>query len=214
MKKIILALDVYELEKAKEIIEVTSLYIDIFKVGSILFLHHGKEIIKIIKSIGREVFLDMKFHDIPATVERAVESARELGVYSLTIHSCGGKEMLIAAASVKNRPKIWAVTILTSQKAETQEVVDKAKLAKNCKLDGVICSPLEIAAIKKECGNSFEIVTPGIRPLKADDDQKRTAAPEEAIKAGANFIVVGRPILEAENPAYMAKKIYESIKNI
>ncbi|MCL2798801.1 MAG: orotidine-5'-phosphate decarboxylase [Endomicrobia bacterium] len=214
MKKIILALDVYDFAKAEQLVKDTKDYIDIYKVGPILFLQSGKEIIKMIKDNGKKVFLDLKFHDIPATVRRAVESAKELGVYSLTVHSVGGEEMLKAAVSVSNSPKIWAVTVLTSQVTKPEEVIKRAKLAKECGVDGVIASPLEITAIKKECGRGFQVVTPGIRPSKADDDQKRIATPESAVKDGADFIVVGRPILEAPNPAEAAKAIYESIKNI
>jgi orotidine-5'-phosphate decarboxylase len=210
MKKTILALDVYDFQKAEKLVRETSPYIDVYKVGSILFLQSGKEIIKMIKDNGKKVFLDLKFHDIPATVKRSVESAKELGVFSLTVHSIGGEEMLKAAASVENRPKIWAVTVLTSQVTTPEEVVRRAKLTKSCAIDGVISSPLEISLIKKECGKDFNVVTPGIRPAKANDDQKRVATPEMAIKEGADFIVVGRPILEAENPAEAAKNIYES----
>ena len=156
--------------------------------------------------------MDLKFHDIPATVQRAVQSARDLGVYSLTVHSCGGEEMLKLATSVENRPKIWAVTVLTSQVTTPEEVVRRAKFAKECGVDGVISSPLEIETIKSYCGKDFEVVTPGIRPVKVQDDQKRVATPESAVKAGANFIVVGRPIIQAENPVEVAKNIYESIK--
>jgi orotidine-5'-phosphate decarboxylase len=211
MKKTILALDVYDLQKAEKLLKETSPYIDVYKVGPILFLQSGKEIIKMIKDNGKEVFLDLKFHDIPATVKRSVESAKDLGVFSLTVHSIGGEEMLKAAASVERRPKIWAVTVLTSQITNPEEVVRRAKLTKSCAIDGVISSPLEISLIKKECGKEFNVVTPGIRPAKVNDDQKRVATPEAAIKDGADFIVVGRPILEAENPANVAKNIYESI---
>ncbi|AKL98011.1 orotidine-5'-phosphate decarboxylase [Endomicrobium proavitum] len=214
MKKTILALDVYNFKKAEKLVKDTSEYIDIYKVGPILFLQSGKEIIKMIKDNGKEIFLDLKFHDIPATVKRSVESAKELGVYSLTVHSVGGEEMLKAAVSVENRPKIWAVTVLTSQATSPEEVIKRAKLSKFCGVDGVISSPLEIALIKKECGKDFQVVTPGIRPAKVDDDQKRVATPELAVKDGADFIVVGRPILEASNPAEAAKAIYESIKGL
>ena len=214
MKKTILALDVYDFAKAEKLVKDTSPYIDIYKVGPILFLQSGKEIIKMIKDNGKQIFLDMKFHDIPATVQRAVESAKDLGVYSLTVHSVGGEEMLKAAAGVKDRPKIWAVTVLTSQMTTPEEVIKRAKLANSCGVDGVISSPLEIELIKKECGGEFNVVTPGIRPAKADDDQKRVATPELAVKSGADFIVVGRPILEAADPAEAAKNIYESIKGI
>jgi len=215
MKKTILALDVYDLKKAQTLVKDLSPYIDIFKVGPILFLQAGKEIINIIKSQGKEVFLDLKFHDIPATVKRSVQSARDLGVYSLTVHSCGGEEMLREACSVENRPKIWAVTVLTSDITTPQEVIKRATLAKGCGTDGVIASPLEIEVIKAACGAGFEVITPGVRPIGAEaGDQKRVATPESAIKAGADFIVVGRPILEAPSPAEAAKKIYESIQGL
>ena len=214
MNKTILALDVFDFNKAEKLVKDLSPYIDVFKVGPILFLQSGKEIIKMINDNGKKVFLDLKFHDIPATVQRAVQSARDLGVYSLTVHSCGGEEMLKLATSVENRPKIWAVTVLTSQVTTPEEVVRRAKLAKECGVDGVISSPLEIETIKSNCGKEFEVVTPGIRPVKVQDDQKRVATPESAVKAGANFIVVGRPIIQAENPVEVAKNIYESIKGI
>ena len=214
MNKTILALDVFDFKKAEKLVKDLSPYIDVFKVGPILFLQSGKEIIKMINDNGKKVFLDLKFHDIPATVQRAVQSARDLGVYSLTVHSCGGEEMLKLATSVENRPKIWAVTVLTSQVTTPEEVVRRAKLAKECGVDGVISSPLEIETIKSNCGKEFEVVTPGIRPVKVSDDQKRVATPESAVKAGANFIVVGRPIIAADNPVEVAKNIYESIKGI
>lgn len=214
MNKTILALDVFDFKKAEKLVKDLSPYIDVFKVGPILFLQSGKEIIKMINDNGKKVFLDLKFHDIPATVQRAVQSARDLGVYSLTVHSCGGEEMLKLATSVENRPKIWAVTVLTSQVTTPEEVVRRAKLAKDCGVDGVISSPLEIETIKSNCGKEFEVVTPGIRTVKVADDQKRVATPESAVKAGANFIVVGRPIIQAENPVEIAKNIYESIKGI
>ncbi|MDR3113584.1 MAG: orotidine-5'-phosphate decarboxylase [Endomicrobium sp.] len=207
MKRTILALDVYDFSNAEKLVKDTKDFIDIYKVGPILFLQQGKEVIKMLKDNGKEIFLDLKFHDIPATVHRCVESAKELGVYSLTVHSSGGEEMLKAAAGVAGRPKIWAVTVLTSQITTTEEVIKRAKLAKSCGVDGVIASPLEIAAIKKECAKEFSVVTPGIRPSKADDDQKRVSTPEIAVKDGADFIVVGRPIIEAEDPREAAKKI-------
>jgi orotidine-5'-phosphate decarboxylase len=211
MKKIILALDVYDFKKAEEFVEETSPYIDVYKVGPVLFLQAGKKTIKMIKNKGKEVFLDLKFYDIPSTVKRSVESARELGVFSLTVHSTGGEEMLIAAASVKDRPKVWAVTVLTSQITTAAEVVKRAKLVKACGIDGVISSPLEIALIKKECGREFDVAAPGIRFKKVDDDQKRMATPETAVKEGADFIIIGRPILESLNPTEITKTIYDRI---
>ncbi|MDR1928919.1 MAG: orotidine-5'-phosphate decarboxylase [Endomicrobium sp.] len=212
MKKIILALDVLNIKKAERLINETSIFIDIYKVGPILFLRSGKEIIKILKKNKKKIFLDLKFYDIPNTVKYAVESAKKLGIFSLTVHSIGGLEMLKAAVSVKNGPKIWAVTVLTSQIVSQEEIVKRARLAKLCGVDGVISSPQEIILIKKECGKNFNIITPGIRNIKTNDDQKRTATPEFAIKYGASFIIIGRPIIKAKNPYKITKDIYNKIK--
>jgi orotidine-5'-phosphate decarboxylase len=214
MKKTIIALDMGDGKKALELVRRLSPWVDIFKVGPILFLKEGPAVIREIKALGKEVFLDLKFHDIPATVQRSVESAREMGVYSLTLHSSGGAEMLRAAAGVAGRPRLWAVTVLTSQAATPEQVLERARLAKDSGVDGVIASPLEIEAIKQSCGAAFSVVTPGIRPVQRNDDQKRTATPAAAVKAGADFIVVGRPVIEAPDPAAVAKQIAEEIENI
>ncbi|HBU70115.1 MAG TPA: orotidine-5'-phosphate decarboxylase [Elusimicrobia bacterium] len=211
MKKIIVALDVKTEKQALDLTSDLSPWVDIFKVGPILFIKSGQTLVKEIKKMGKEVFLDLKFHDIPATVQRAVESAAELGVYSLTIHSSGGREMIEAAASVNNRPKIWAVTVLTSQLTDPQEVIKRAKLARESGADGVIASPLEIKAIKEACGYDFTVVTPGIRPAAGNDDQKRIASASVAVGDGADYIVVGRPIIEAKDPRAVAKQMSEEI---
>ncbi|MDR1784558.1 MAG: orotidine-5'-phosphate decarboxylase [Endomicrobium sp.] len=215
MKRIILALDVYDFYfgRIEKLVQETAPYIDVYKVGPILFLRYGEKIMRIIKDNGKEIFLDLKFHDIPATVKLSIESAKELGVFSLTVHSIGGEDMLMAATSVKNRPKIWAVTVLTSQVTTKEEVIKRAKLAKVCGVDGVISSPLETALIKKECGKEFDVVTPGIRLEKINDDQKRVATPEVAIKEGADFIVIGRPVLNAINPIETLKDICNRVED-
>lgn len=214
MKKIIVALDVRDRERALSLVKTTAPWVDVFKVGPILFLKYGPEILKAIRNEGKEIFLDLKFHDIPATVQRSVVSAQELGVYSLTIHSSGGEEMIKAAAGVSPRPKIWAVTVLTSQASGPELVIERAKLAQKGGADGVIASPLEIEGIKKACGKDFTVVTPGIRVEDRKDDQKRVATPAAAVKAGADFIVVGRPIIEASDPARAAEMIFNDIKNV
>lgn len=215
MKKIILALDVHDKDKALKLVETLSPWVDIFKVGPILFLTEGPAFVKAIRDRGKEVFLDLKFHDIPATVQRSVVSAQQLGVYSLTLHSCGGDEMLKAASGVSPRPRLWAVTVLTSQQSTPEQVIERAKIAKAGGADGVIASPLEIAAIKQACGKDFTVVTPGIRPADGSkDDQKRVATPAEAVKAGADFIVVGRPIIEAPDPAAVARRISDEISGL
>jgi orotidine-5'-phosphate decarboxylase len=212
MKKIILALDVCDFKQAERFVKETSPYVDVYKVGPILFMQSGKKIIEMIKGNGKEVFLDFKFHDIPNTVKRSVESAKDLGVFSLTVHSIGGEEMLRCATSVENRPIIWAVSVLTSQVVDLDEIIRRSKMSKSCGVDGVISSPLEVNFIKKECGKEFNVVTPGIRLAKHFDDQKRVATPEVAIKEGADFIIIGRPVLEAANPVEVLKNIYENIK--
>ena len=211
MKPLILALDVFDYEEAMNYVDMLSDHVDIFKVGPILFLKHGHKVVNEINKKGKKVFLDMKFHDIPATVERSVKSAGDLGVYSLTLHSCGGMEMLQRASLLKNRPKLWAVTVLTSQDTSTKEVVKRAKLAKDAGVDGVISSVHEASQIKKACGSGFSVITPGIRFADRQDDQKRVATPKAAIESGADFIVVGRPVLEADDPIEMVDRIYGNI---
>ncbi len=213
MKKMIVALDVKDKDRAMYLVEILSPYVDIFKVGPILFLKEGPELIKQIKQGGNEVFLDLKFHDIPQTVKRSVESASELGVYSLTLHSAGGEIMMKEAAFVPNHPRLWAVTVLTSQPVDPVVVRERALLAKKSGMDGVISSPHEIEDIKKACGSEFGVITPGIRMANEDKhDQKRIATPAAAIRAGANFIVVGRPVIEAVDPVEAAKIMTEEIE--
>jgi orotidine-5'-phosphate decarboxylase len=214
MKKLIVALDVKDGAAALSLVKTLSPWVDIFKVGPILFLTEGPALVKAIHALGKKVFLDLKFHDIPATVRRSVESAQQLGVFSLTIHSGGGEEMMKAAAQVSPRPKIWAVTVLTSQATTPEEVITRARSAKASGVDGVIASPLEITALKKACGADFSVTTPGIRLVETKDDQKRTATPKEAVASGADFIVVGRPIIEAPDPAAVARSIAEQIDKI
>ncbi|MGA2091531.1 MAG: orotidine-5'-phosphate decarboxylase [Endomicrobiales bacterium] len=214
MKKLIVALDVKDGAAALSLVKNLSPWVDIFKVGPILFLLEGPALIKAIHALGKQVFLDLKFHDIPATVRRSVESAQQLGVFSLTIHTCGGQDMMKAAAQVTPRPKIWAVTVLTSQVATPEEVTARAHAAKISGLDGVIASPHEIKAIKTVCGADFTVTTPGIRLQETNDDQKRTATPSQAVADGADFIVVGRPIIESLVPATVARSIAEQIECI
>jgi orotidine-5'-phosphate decarboxylase len=215
IKKIILALDVNDLNEAKKLIKKTRSLIDIYKIGPILFLRYGIEIIKIIKDNCKMVFLDLKFHDIPNTVMKSVESSVYLGVFSITIHSAGGYDMIKAAVSVKNAPKIWVVTSLTSQIVNINKIIEDAILAKRCMANGVIASPLEVSEIKKICGKDFNVITPGIRCCgMTSDDQKRVSKPEVAIKNGADFIVIGRDIINNFNPYEKLKKIYDKINMI
>ena len=217
--KLILALDVDNLEKAKHFVNLLYPQIKIFKVGSQLFTGCGPKIIDFIHKKGGEVFLDLKFHDIPNTVANAVAQACRLKVKILTLHISGGKEMLKAAVkaakeaplSIKqNRPLLIGVTVLTSQEAGRDEVLRLAKLGLELGLDGIVCSAQEVRFLRGELGKDFVIVTPGIRPKQSGaDDQKRTASAKEAIAAGSNYLVVGRPILEAKDSLKALRELWE-----
>lgn len=222
MDKLIVALDLDNLEKAEELVDKLYPKVKYFKVGSQLFTNCGPEIIKFIKRKKAKVFLDLKFHDIPNTVASAASLATRLEVDIFNLHACGGTEMMKAAltASEKEaeklkikRPKIIAVTVLTSQKSSIEEVLKYASLAKQAGLDGVVASAQEAKAIREKMGKDFIIVTPGIRPgsFNKKDDQKRIATPKEAVENGADYIVVGRPIIEAENPVKVTDEILKEI---
>lgn len=189
----------------------------LLKVGSQLFTTEGPRAVEKLADMGFGIFLDLKFHDIPNTVAGAVRSAAELpGVHMVTLHASGGLAMMHAAreaaAGSKNRPALLGVTILTSLNAATlreigfagspgRRAVALARLAKKAGLDGVVASAHEIRAIRRACGRDFLIVVPGIRPSSAaTNDQSRTATPGDAIRAGADYLVVGRPITAAADP--------------
>lgn len=233
---LIVALDFDSLNSAVRFAKTVADVVGMFKIGNQLFTAAGPAAVKEIAALGSGIFLDLKFHDIPNTVAGAVLSAAAMnGVQLMNVHALGGPAMLHAAAQAisagvpmgADRPRLLAVTILTSmdQKALREvgiggppktRVVKLAKLAKSSGVDGVVASVQEARAIRKACGRDFLIVTPGVRPgdkgasAKADD-QARTATPLEAIRAGADFIVVGRPILTAENPRAAAQAIVEEI---
>ncbi|MEW6101580.1 MAG: orotidine-5'-phosphate decarboxylase [Candidatus Omnitrophota bacterium] len=220
--ELIVALDVDSLQKAKDLVNLLSSKVKIFKVGSQLFTSCGPEIIKFIRQKKAEVFLDLKYFDIPNTVANAVYSASRLRVKMLTLHAQGGEEMLkLARRAAKKEarrlkikpPLLIAVTVLTSQKTTPQVVLRLAKEALKCRLDGIVCSAKEARFLRKSIKKGFLIITPGIRPTNAAvDDQKRTATVQEAITAGADYIVVGRPILKAREPLLAAKEILAEIK--
>lgn len=230
---LIVALDFDSLTTALKFAEQLADLVGMFKIGSQLFTTAGPEAVRQVAKLGVGVFLDLKFHDIPNTVAGAVlASAAMPGVQLVNVHALGGTPMLRAAtqavsASVPmgaDRTRLLAVTILTSmdQKAMREvgiggapklRAVKLAKLAQDAGVDGVVASVQEAKAIRKACGPEFLIVTPGVRPkdLGAPDDQTRTATPREAIKAGADFIVVGRPILAADDPRAAAQEIVDEI---
>lgn len=208
--KLIVALDVDSYERAAALVKDLRDAVEVFKVGSILFTRVGPKIVDFINEQRRKCFLDLKFHDIPNTVAKAVESAAALNVFMLTVHASGGEEMLRAAAqTIPGRPAILGVTVLTSVGGNVQkEVLRLAKLAQQCGLSGVVTSPQEIGLIRKAVGEKLLIVTPGIRPSWAETgDQKRVMTPAEAIAAGADYIVVGRPIIAAQHPAAAALRV-------
>lgn len=211
--KLIVALDVDSLDRARSLIRDLRAEVEIFKVGSQLFTLAGPPIVAFITEQGKKCFLDLKFHDIPNTVAKAVESAATLRMFMLTIHASGGAEMLRAAASIPGRPRLLDVTVLTSMAGDVRsEALRLAKLSKECGLDGVIASPHEIRPLREALGKEFLVVTPGIRPTGAKDgDLKRVMTPGDAITAGADYIVVGRPIIAANDPAAAARRVIEEM---
>jgi len=197
------------------------------KVGSQLFTASGPKVIKELKNLGFEIFLDLKFHDIPNTVRKAVETAIEMGVWMLNVHSLGGKEMLKAAYEAKEtasiKPILIGVTMLTSldnksikqvglQMNIEDQVLLLADLCREERLDGVVCSPNELVLLRENVNKDFLLVTPGIRSLKVEnDDQKRTSTVSEAIEKGADYVVIGREITTDKDPNKKIKKIIETV---
>ncbi|MBI3753275.1 MAG: orotidine-5'-phosphate decarboxylase [Deltaproteobacteria bacterium] len=230
-QRLIFALDVVSVNEVRQWVRLLKGYVGIFKVGKELFTACGPKAVDIIHSAGSEVFLDLKFHDIPNTVAKAGVAAAGLGVKMFNVHTLGGLKMMEAVREAVDktcgkgkRPIILGVTILTSmdEKAIKQvgiqgpvkrRVLHLASLAKKAGLDGVVASPLEVKDIKKKLGKGFITVTPGIRMSDSKpDDQSRTMTPKEAISAGADYIVVGRPIREAKDPVAAANKILEEVR--
>ncbi len=230
-EKLIVALDVAEDKEAKALVRTLRQDVSVFKVGLQLFTSAGPSIIKTIqKGDKHKVMLDLKYHDIPTTVAKAVMEATKLGVFMVTLHALGGKEMLERAVEAAQetaeklsltRPKLVAITVPTSRQdigdvgigdTISEQVIRLARLAQAAGCDGVVCSPQEITAVKQACGDDFLVVAPGIRlGGEEEDDQKRVASPQAALKAGADYIVVGRPILRAADPTQAAQKINASI---
>ncbi len=228
--KICLALDVETLEGAKKLVDELSLYVGVFKVGLQLYTAFGNEIVDYIKSRNANFFLDVKLMDIPNTVQKASENIVARGANFFNVHALGGLEMMKAAAKGARLngkdPIILAVTILTSISQDVFDnelkiahnvsdyAIELAKLAKKAGLTGVVASPHELKRIKEACGNEFKVLCPGIRPKwSATDDQKRIATPEETLKNGADYIVLGRAVTSAPSPITAMKRIYEEIEN-
>jgi orotidine-5'-phosphate decarboxylase len=223
--RLIVALDVESRERAGRLVAELLPHVSMFKVGKELFTTEGPEVVRSIVASGGRVFLDLKFHDIPNTVAKAVGAAAQLGAFFVTLHVSGGRAMLEAAASAlpAEGTQLLGVTVLTSHTDETlketgaggtvKETVGRlAILARESGLDGVVCSPHEITLIRESVGNDLLIVTPGIRPKgSAKGDQARVTTPLEALRLGADYIVVGRPITEATSPADAAQAIVEEL---
>jgi orotidine-5'-phosphate decarboxylase len=233
---LIVALDFDSLASAVKFARQIADLVGMFKIGNQLFTAAGPAAVKEIAALGPGIFLDLKFHDIPNTVAGAVLSAAAMtGVQLVNVHALGGKAMLEAAVQAisagvpmgADRPRLLAVTILTSMDQKTMKgvgisgapklrVVKLAQLAKTAGVDGVVASVQEAKAIRKACGRDFLIVTPGVRPKDSpvdskSEDQARKAMPTEAIRAGADFLVVGRPILAAPDPRAAAQSIVDEI---
>ncbi|MBI3018635.1 MAG: orotidine-5'-phosphate decarboxylase [Deltaproteobacteria bacterium] len=228
-KKLILALDFSEVQEALQWVDRFMDFVKIFKVGKQLFTSAGPQIIRDIHRQGGQVFLDLKYHDIPNTVAGACREASELGVFMLTIHAMGGLEMMQAAReaidqrSSQHKPLLIAVTVLTSFSEQNlkdigivlplkQLVLQYAKLAQKGGMDGVVCSVQEAKSIKKECGEKFLVVAPGIRLEERKilkEDQKRSSGIEAALQSGADFLVLGRSLFQAKNPVSLLKQTIE-----
>ena len=225
MAELIVALDVNSRPEAVEKVKAIGDSVDFYKIGLELFTAEGPDVVKAVKDLGKRVFLDLKFHDIPRTVERAVRSGAKLGVDLMTIHSVGGRAMIKAAVDAAAEfgaagPKILAVTVLTSLdqndladvgivgRTPADQVLAMAKFATENGAHGLVCSPKEVGTLSKTLKAGTLFITPGVRPAGAAvGDQKRVATPAEAVRDGATHLVVGRPILAAEDPVAAAKAI-------
>mgnify|MGYP001370477653 CR=1 FL=1 len=228
MARLIVALDLPTRQDALSLVDRLGGAVTFYKVGSPLFTRCGPDIVRELRDRGNDVFLDLKYYDIPNTVAQAVEAAAELGVSLLTLHAGGGSAMMRAArqAAGTTGPKLLGVTLLTSFSASDVETVwgkelrslrddvDRlAALAAEAELDGVVASALEAEALKRRHGSDFLVVTPGIRPTgHVAGDQARTATPAEAVRAGADFLVVGRPILQAADPLEVVQRVEAEIR--
>ncbi|AIY65563.1 orotidine-5'-phosphate decarboxylase [Pseudoalteromonas piratica] len=215
--KVLIALDYANEQSALDFVKRVSPADCRLKVGKEMFTYFGPQFVKKLIDLGFDVFLDLKFHDIPNTVAKAVTAAAELGVWMVNVHASGGPEMMRKAKEALEKygddaPLLIAVTILTSMdeaelkrlgvdKTPNEQVQFLAKLAKDSGLDGVVCSAQEASILKQTLGKDFKLVTPGIRPAGADKgDQKRVMTPREAIDAGSDYLVIGRPITQSQNP--------------
>jgi len=233
-ERLIVALDLDDLELATELVRSLAREVGMFKIGKQLFTHAGPQAVRLIQDLGGEIFLDLKFHDIPNTVAKAAIEATRLGVKMFNVHASGGLEMMrftvkeverVSRQQKLRRPIMLGVTVLTSLGQEdlqrlgvehkiADQVVRLALLTKEAGMDGVVASPHEVTDIRQACGQRFVIVTPGIRPADSQrNDQQRVMTPGHAVRAGVDYIVVGRPILEAQNPIMAARGIVAEMED-
>ena len=229
---IICALDTQDVNEASTIAQQVQPHVGAIKLGLEFFTANGAAGVTAITKLGVPVFLDLKFHDIPNTVAKAIAATAGMNMFMMTVHTSGGRGMLQAAIDAsdrvaqitgKDRPLVIGVTLLTSldqddisligfQDTVQDQVLRLADLAQSAGLDGVVCSPFEIAPIRKKLGDDLTLVVPGIRPEGSEQgDQKRILTPKEALKRGADYLVIGRPITEAKDRAAAAQKISESL---
>ena len=222
--KIIVALDYADAATALKLVRQLNPSLCRLKVGKELFTAEGPKFVEQLAHANFGVFLDLKFHDIPNTVAKACAAASQLGIWMLNVHASGGLEMMQAASeavkSAENKPLLIAVTVLTSMNQTslnqigittdlTTHVLNLATLTQQAGLEGVVCSALEASMLRKQLGNNFCLVTPGIRPANASqDDQSRIVTPADALKNGSNYLVIGRPITQASDPLRMLESIH------
>lgn len=226
--KIIVALDYEKEEHALALVDQIDPQLCRLKVGKEMFTTLGTQFVKQLHQRNFDVFLDLKFHDIPNTVARAVRSAADLGVWMVDLHASGGFHMMEEAKKIlepygKDAPILISVTVLTSMEdldllqiginaSPMEQVIRLARLSQRAGLDGVVCSPQEVEILRAECGKDFKLVTPGIRPIGSDfGDQRRVMTPNAAIQSGSDYLVIGRPITQADNPAEVLRAINASI---
>ncbi len=232
----ILALDVPDLVKAQQMVDLLGDTMQWYKVGSVLFTKEGPAAIEMLKKAGKKIFLDLKYHDIPNTVAGAIKQCVSMGIDMLTIHASGGSTMISKAVEAASTtadkagvpsPKIIVVTLLTSLDVDdlqkdfgimlsAEEITKKlVAIAEKSGAHGVVSSPNELGMIRKYFSPDLLTITPGVRPTWAQkSDQKRVMTPLEAVEAGANFLVIGRPILQAENPKQAAETIFDEIREV
>ena len=227
--RVIVALDYPCIEKALEFVDKIEPGSCHLKVGKEMFTLYGPEFVRQLQNRGHTVFLDLKFHDIPNTCARAVMAAAELGVWMVNVHACGGERMMLAAREAlepygKDKPLLIGVTVLTSMEKNDlvgtgiltdlqDHVMRLGSLAHQCGLNGLVCSAHESEPLKTAFGTDFKLVTPGIRLSGAPlDDQRRIMTPIEALQAGSDFLVIGRPLTQAKHPAEVLAQINESLK--